>query len=106
MNDTHTSMAPAAACSASGGSKALPVFVIDGDPYAAAALRSSVAALGHPCEVFGCVEDALPAIRMAGNGVLLADLGGRDRDLVSLLQSEKLRSWIAGLWRRKEERVG
>ncbi len=87
MNDTHTSMAPAAACSASGGSKALPVFVIDGDPYAAAALRSSVAALGHPCEVFGCVEDALPAIRMAGNGVLLADLGGRDRDLVSLLQS-------------------
>ena len=87
VNDMHTSMPAALAFAPSGGAKAGSVFVLDGDPYAAAALRSSVAALGYACAVFSSVDDLLATVRSAGGGVLVADLGGRDRDLVALLQS-------------------
>ena len=68
------------------------VFVLDPDPYAAAAVRSSMGELGYPCEVMATVDDAINALRSVGGGVLVADLGGRDRDLVDLLRSVRAAS--------------
>lgn len=68
------------------------VFVLDPDPYAAAAVRSSMGALGYPCEVMATVDDAINALRSVGGGVLVADFGGRDRDLVDLLRSVRAAS--------------
>ncbi len=63
------------------------VFVLDPDPYAAAAVRSSLGALGYPCEIVATVSEAMVALRSADGGVLVADLGGRDRDFSDLLRS-------------------
>ena len=63
------------------------VLVVDPDSYAAAATRATLTALGYSCEVCPSVDEALVVIRREGTAVLLADLGGRAREMGALLQS-------------------
>jgi len=63
------------------------VLVFDADPYAAAAVRSSLAGLGADCSVVGSLDEVLDSLRAAESAVLLADAGGRERDMLVLLQT-------------------
>ncbi len=63
------------------------VLVLDADPYAAAAVRSSLAGLGADCRLVGSMDEALEELRLVESAVLLADAGGRERDMLALLQT-------------------
>jgi DNA-binding NtrC family response regulator len=63
------------------------VVVLDADPYAAAAVRSSLAGLGADCRVVASIDEALEQLRLVDSAVLLADAGGRERDMLALLQT-------------------
>ena len=63
------------------------VLVLDADPYAAAAVRSSLAGVGADCRVVGSLDEALEELRLVESAVLLADASGRERDMLALLQT-------------------
>jgi len=75
----------------SGGAAAAPmhgtVLVLDPDPYAAAAVRGSLAGLGLDCRIALTTDDAIAELRGCDAAVLLADAGGREREMLALLQS-------------------
>ncbi len=63
------------------------VVVLDPDQYAAAAVRSSLAGLGLDCRIVSTSDDAIAQMRGCESAVLLADAGGRERDMLALIQS-------------------
>jgi len=62
---------------------------LDPDPYAAAAVRQTLSTLGYACEIAGTVDQVVAALRGHAEAIVLADVGGRDRELLGLLQSAR-----------------
>ncbi len=65
------------------------VVVLDPDPYAAAAVRQTLSTLGYGCEIAGTVDQVVATLRGHAEAIVLADVGGRDRELLGLLQSAR-----------------
>ena len=65
------------------------VLILDPDPYAASAVRSTLGGLEIGCAVVATIDDAVSELRRGEYGVLLADVGGRERDMLGLLQTAR-----------------